>query len=215
MTGVFITFEGIEGSGKSTQINLLADRLRADGWQVVVTREPGGTPAGQALRKILLDPATGSLDSLTELLLFSAARRELVSKIIAPAVSAGQIVLCDRFADSTVAYQGYGRGMDISSIKSITQMVCGDAWPDKTIILDLPVEDGLKRASARFAVEGHAEARFEYEGVKFHIRVREGFQKIAQAEPERVTLIGATGDVEDVALSVYESVKRILPARNA
>ncbi len=215
MKSMFITFEGIEGSGKSTQINLLAEKLRVLGHYVITTREPGGTEVGTAIRKILLDPDTGTLDSMTELLLFSAARRELVDKVIAPALEAGGIVICDRFADSTLAYQGYGRGMEHMTINKITETVCGEIWPNRTIILDLPVDEGLSRANHRMMDEGRGEARFEDETIEFHTRVREGFLKISESDSERVKVIDATASQEIVHNKIFEALKDALPRRKA
>lgn len=207
MKGVFITFEGIEGSGKSTQIKLLADRLESIGKDVLVTREPGGTPKGTMIRKILLNPETGVLDPMTELLLFSAARRELVATVLYPALKLGAVVLCDRFADSTMAYQGYGRGMNRDLIRGLNKTVCGGIWPIRTIVLDLPVEAGLVRANRRFATAGLAESRFENERLDFHERVRRGFLALAEAEPARFAVINGASPKEEVRENIWDAVK--------
>ncbi|VAX23626.1 Thymidylate kinase [hydrothermal vent metagenome] len=204
--GGFITFEGTEGCGKSVQIWTLAEKLRSEGHDVILTREPGGTETGTDIRKILLRPETGHIDPVTELLLFSAARREIVTQIIAPAIKKGSIVLCDRFADSTVAYQGSARGMDLTLIDEMIRLACGDVWPDMTLILDLPVEEGLKRADKRIEGEGTCEARFEAESLAFHHKVREGFMKIAEKDPARVKLINAVGTIDEVHVRVYKAV---------
>jgi len=209
--GVFVTFEGVEGSGKSTQIRLLADGLKKAGYTVTVTREPGGTTPGEALRKIALDPGTGDLDPLTELLIFSAARRELVSRVIVPALRAGHAVLCDRFADSTTAYQGYARGLNLAMMEQLSRNVTQGAWPDRTIVLDVDVEEGLTRAVTRMAMQGSsAEARFEGEGLAFHSRVREGYLEIARGDPQRVKII-KPGTVSAVQMDVFASVSSLFP----
>lgn len=209
--GVFVTFEGVEGSGKSTQIRLLADGLKKAGYAVTVTREPGGTTPGEALRKIALDTATGNLDPLTELLIFSAARRELVSRVIVPALKAGHAVLCDRFADSTTAYQGYARGLDLVMMDQLRHNVTDGAWPDRTIVLDMDVEEGLTRSVTRMAVQGVSdEARFEEESLTFHLRVREGYIEIASKDPQRVKII-KPGTVDEVRKAVFASVSDLFP----
>ena len=209
--GVFVTFEGVEGSGKSTQIRLLADGLKKAGYTVTVTREPGGTTPGEALRKIALDPHTGTLDPLTELFIFAAARRELISRVITPALGAGHAVLLDRFADSTTAYQGYARGLDMEMMEQINRHVTEGAWPDRTLVLDVDVEDGLTRAVTRMAVEGSTtEARFEGEGLAFHKRVRDGYLEIAKKDPQRVKIINP-GTVSAVQRAVFSSVADLFP----
>lgn len=209
--GLFITFEGVEGSGKSTQIRLLADALKKAGYAVTCIREPGGTTTGEALRKIILDPHTGGLDPLTELLIFSAARRELISRVITPSLMQGDIVLCDRYADSTMAYQGYGRGLDIGMIEQLNRYVTEGAIPDRTLILDLNVEDGLTRSVTRMAMEGStAESRFEEEGIAFHLRVSNGYKEIARKNPQRVKVVDP-GSVEEVRRRVFESVSDMFP----
>lgn len=211
MSGIFITLEGVEGCGKSTQIELLNAKLRDAGAKTLVTREPGGTEAGAAIRKILLDPATGKLDPLTELMLFSAARRELVQKVIRPALDEGRVVICDRFADSTTAYQGHARGMDPARVEGMAREVCGGVWPDRTIVLDIPVEEGLKRAIGRNDISANNESRFEEESLAFHKRVRQGFLKIAEAEPDRVKVIDASGTIEQVHRAALAAVRDIVP----
>jgi len=167
LKGILITFEGVEGSGKSTQITLLSGRLKQMGLQVVVTREPGGTSVGSAIRKIALDPKTGALNPMTELMLFASARAELVGEVIRPALESGAVVLCDRFADSTTAYQGYARGMNMKIVEQINRYSSSDIWPDRTIVLDLNPAVGLARTVERMKTEGDSEARFENEGVGF------------------------------------------------
>lgn len=214
MKGFLVTFEGIEGSGKSTQIKLLAERLRAAGHDVELAREPGGTPAGDAIRSILLSPATGELDPVTELLLFSAARRELARRVIAPAITAGRIVLVDRFADSTMAYQGCARGLDRELINVMTNIVLGGVRPDLTIILDMPAEEGLARANGRISSEGSGEARFEKESLEFHRRVRSGYLDIARSDPGRVRVVEAMGEPERIHEEIFGMVQAILPGED-
>lgn len=204
--GILITFEGMEGSGKTTHAALLAERLRGMGRDPLLTREPGGTQLGQRVREILLDPRTGALDPLTELLLFSAARRELVTQVIAPALAEGRVVLCDRYADSTRAYQGHGRGVDRDLIGRVASLVIAGATPARTLLFDLPPEEGLARAINRNAREGGHETRFENELLDFHRRVRDGFLAIARAEPDRVAVIDAAAPVEQVKEAVFAAV---------
>lgn len=200
--GRFITFEGGEGAGKSTQIRLLADRLTRDSHDVVVTREPGGSPGAEAIRKLLVEGEPGRWDGITEAFLFAAARHDHVERTIRPALARGAWVLCDRFTDSTVAYQGYGAGIDVGLIRRLGAEACGDISPDLTLILDLPVEAGLARAAARTG----GEDRFERKGLEFHKRLREGFLAIAKAEPERCTVIDATPEPEIVAQEILKVV---------
>ncbi len=210
MGRLFITFEGVEGSGKSTQIYLLKERLEADGHEVVATREPGGTWLGAQIRKIALDSSTGELSPITELLLFSAARSEIVSRVIKPALYQGKVVLCDRFADSTLAYQGSGRGVDERTIRNMIELVCGDLSPDLTILLDMPVTEGLKRSKERLAKESVNEGRFEQEERKFHERVRARFLEIARTFPERVKVIDANGTREEIGARIFEEAQKAL-----
>ncbi len=195
MPGVFISFEGIEGCGKSTQIQLLADTLRAQNQEVLVTREPGGTALGQILRKLLLAPAT-PLAPGTEVLLLLADRAQHIQEVIAPALNAQQIVLCDRFLDSTIAYQGYGRQIDLSFLAQLNTFTCACYMPVLTFLLDVPVTEGLRRAQKR---RGNETAdHFEAESIAFHERVREGFLSIARAESQRVSVHDSTRPLDIV-----------------
>jgi len=212
LRGSFIVFEGCEGSGKSTQIRLLAERLESMGYSVVTTREPGGTPAGSAIRQILLSPETGALDPMTELLLFLSARRELVKNVVVPALEKGEIVLCDRFSDSTMAYQGYGRGLDKKFVSDLNSTVLEGLKPDRVVVLDLPVEEGLGRANGRMMGEGRGEARFEDEDIEFHKRVRDGFLKIAAAEPDRIKVVDAASAIGEVSANVFKAIEDSIPA---
>ena len=204
--GLFITFEGGEGSGKSTQIKRLAAALSADGRAVVQTREPGGSPGAEAIRALLVTGDPDRWDGMTEALLHYAARRDHVERTVKPALEAGSIVLCDRFADSTMAYQGYGHGLGRDTVAHIHDVTLGSFKPDLTLILDLPVEEGLKRAAGR----GGDERRYEDMDVAFHERLRAGFKEIAAAEPERCRIVDATGSEDDVALRVNDAIAAVL-----
>lgn len=202
MSGVFITFEGIEGCGKSTQLALLAAALRQRGRRVTATREPGGTRAGEAIRTLLTDASAPELHPLTELLLYLADRVQHVREIVKPALAGHHVVLCDRFSDSTVAYQGHGRGGDISRIRRLDEIARDGCWPDLTFLLDCPVALGLQRARARATVPEGAD-RLEREPEAFHERVHAGFLELARAEPDRIVVI-------DSRLPLRENGDRIL-----
>jgi dTMP kinase len=210
MTGTFITFEGIEGSGKSTQIALLANYLTARGIRNVLTREPGGTLIGDQVRKILLDPANRSLDPAAELLLYAASRAQHLSEIILPALANGMTVLCDRFSDATLAYQGYGRGLDIDMIRSLDRIVTTGMRPDLTILFDIEATMGIARARGRNNCLGlEAEARFENEELAFHDRVRKGYLTLVAQEPDRIRVV----DVSGTSDAVQEQVRKIIDER--
>jgi dTMP kinase len=198
--GRFITFEGGEGSGKSTQIARLAETLRADGRDVVVTREPGGSPVGERIRGILLDPDV-TLDAVTQAFLFSAARRDHVVTLIAPALARGAVVISDRFADSTRAYQQAAGDVPASLVETVTGAAIGDTVPDLTIILDIPPMLGLKRAAARRTGMARADL-FEAADLSFHERVRQGFLDIAIREPQRCAVVDADREVDAIARDV-------------
>lgn len=201
--GVFISFEGGEGSGKSTQIALLAERLRTAGADVVSVREPGGTLVGDRVRDLLLDPAHTGLDPRAELLLYEASRAALVAEVIRPALDRGSLVLCDRFFDSTTAYQGAGRGLDAEMVHALNAYAAADAIPDVTLLLDIDPVIGLERAT------GEGADRLEAEDVAFHERVRQGFLALAAAEPARFVVIAA-----DAAPAVIaERIRLALGAR--
>jgi dTMP kinase len=218
---VFVTFEGGEGAGKSTQVQLLRQHLEAGGRRVVQLREPGGTPLGEELRKLLLN--SQSLSPRTELMLFLAARSELVHKVIKPALSSGIDVISDRFIDSTVAYQGYGRGLDRRLIDSLNAAVVEGCLPDVTVLLDIDPEAGLARASADSsgdAIEGHWQQGLAFEAQRpgdgkrvggrdraFHRRVRKGYLEIAKSQPNRWLVLDATLPVDDLAAVVAERVE--------
>jgi dTMP kinase len=207
---MFITFEGIEGSGKSTQIALLANYLSARGIRYVLTREPGGTSIGDQVRKILLDPANRSLDPTAELLLYAASRAQHLREIILPALANSMVVLCDRFSDATLAYQGYGRQLDIDMIRSLDRIVTTGMRPDLTILFDLEAAMGIARARGRNNSLGlEAEARFENEELVFHDRVRQGYLKLVAQEPDRLRIVDASGTSE----AVQEQVRQIVDER--
>lgn len=196
MNGTFVTFEGTEGTGKSTQVALLAAALTAGGARVVVTREPGGTAFGARLRSILLDPAAGNLDPYAELFCYLADRAQHVREVIAPALAAGAVVICDRFADATLAYQGDGRGLDPGVIAAANERATGGLRPDLTLLLDLErVEEGVARARRRQAGDGSSgvEDRFEREEDAFHRRVRGGYLRLAREAPGRIVVVAVDG----------------------
>lgn len=190
---MFITYEGIEGSGKSTQIKLLADYLEGMGKNVVVTREPGGSHLGRGLRSILLDCRQSKIVDRAELCLFLADRAQHIEEVIGPALEAGNVVLCDRFVDSTIAYQGYGRGMNIEELWILNRLVAGPLLPHLTFLLNLPVHTGLARAGLRNQQEGTviSEGRFDAESLVFHNRVQDGYLKLAESDPGRIKVIDA------------------------
>jgi dTMP kinase len=194
----FITFEGGEGGGKSTQLRILADGLRGVGQDVVTTREPGGAPGAEEIRKLLVEGEPGRWAGEAEALLHFAARAEHLDKVIRPALKAGKWVLCDRFADSTIAYQGYGQGVDRDWLLQLRHRVVAATEPGLTLVLDLPVETGLSRAVAQ--------QRYERMGSAFHARLRDGFLALAREEPERCVVINAARNIEFVAADVKAAV---------
>lgn len=199
--GLFITFEGADGCGKTTQLMLLAKYLKSKGLEVVVTREPGARGLGEKIREILLN-YDGEVSSQAEAFLFLADRAQHIDVIVNPAVESGKIVLCDRHTDSTVAYQGYGRGLDIDRIKMLNNLATGDRRPDLTIVFDIDVETSMARV-------GNEKDRMESAGAEFFNRVRNGYLKIAELEPERVKVLNATKSVEDIhkeVVALYESL---------
>jgi len=206
--GRFITLEGGEGAGKSTQIARLADWLTARGREVVTTREPGGSPGAEMIRKLLVEGPAERWDGTTEALLHYAARRDHLRLTVWPALKRGVWVISDRFADSTRAYQGYGHGLDLAMLARLQDVAIGTFRPDLTLILDLPIETGLARAAARRG----AETRYESLPRDFHERVHDGFGEIAKAEPERCTVIDASGDIEAIAAAVARVVAERLGA---
>ena len=203
MAGKFITLEGGEGAGKSTQVSRLAARLERAGHTVCITREPGGAPGAEAIRELLVTGDPERWDAATETLLHYAARRSHLTDTIRPTLARGEWVVCDRFADSTLAYQGYVGGVDKGFISEIYAQVVGDLTPDLTLILDLPPEVGLARAQAR----GEGEDRYERMGLNFHQRLRAAYLEIAVKEPERCMVVDADGDIETVAARITSAVE--------
>ena len=205
--GRFITFEGPEGAGKTTQAARLEATLRARGLRVVATREPGGTALGERIREVLLAPSGEAIDPLADALLFNAARRQLVAEVIEPALAAGTTVICARFADSTRAYQGYGGGLPLAELDRLEAEATGGLRPDRTILLDLPVEIGLARKAP------DDRTRFETSfDLSFHQRVRNGFMAMAAAEATRFVVIDASGDPDDIARRALRAVDPLFPA---
>jgi dTMP kinase len=206
--GRFITFEGGEGAGKSTQVQRLAARLKAGGHEVVTTREPGGSPGAESIRDLVLRGDADRWSPLTETLLMYASRRDHIERVIRPALARGAWVICDRFADSTRAYQGAAGGVDPVFITALETYILEATRPDLTLVFDLPAETGLERAHARAG----AEMRFESKGMAFHERLRAGFQAIAAAEPDRCAVIDATATMDGVEAAVWAAVEARLAA---
>lgn len=216
MSGLFISFEGGEGSGKTTQINKLAQALTDKGRKVVTTREPGGTPEGDSVRDLIVQRDGGDWSPLAETLLLFAARTMHVEKTIAPALENDKIVITDRFTDSTTAYQGYGRGLPLEKIKQIETMVLDGLKPDITIILDIKPEEGLKRSEDRLSSEElsfrQTEDKFERMDLEFHNKLRDGFLDIAKNDPERCHVLDATMSVDDLSAAIEKIVMERLGA---
>ena len=211
MAAAFITFEGIEGCGKTTQAARSAEFLRQSGMEVILTREPGGTRIGDAIREILLSPKNGEMDPVTELLLYFASRAQHVAEVILPALEAGKVVLCDRFSDATTAYQGYGRGLPLDTIERINTEATGGLAPDLTLLFDLEPEVGLDRVGKRAAASGGGSGdRLEQEELDFHRRVRSGYLEIARREPDRVILVDASPPEAEVAEDVIRVLQEML-----
>ena len=191
---LFITFEGIEGCGKTTQIGLLTSFLKNIHRSFLLTREPGGTGVGERIRQILLSPENVGIEPMAELFLYAAARVQHFRQVIAPALREGKIVICDRFMDATTVYQGFGRGLDLSWIEEIHARTMENVKPDLTFLLDLPVEEGLRRALKRMEKHSVREDRFEKEALDFHQRVREGYLILARREPQRIIVLDGMKD---------------------
>lgn len=211
MRGKFITLEGPEGSGKTTQASLLVERLKKLGREVLYAREPGGTPTGEAIRQILqYDKAGEPICPETEVLLFAASRAQLVRHVIIPALNRGTIVICDRFADSTTAYQGYGRGFPIDQMLAINQFAIDGAVPDVTLLLDVEVTLGFQRIAQRHKTSSSTWDRIEREEKAFHEKVRNGYLELSQRWPERFRVIDARGDTQDVERDIWRIVENVL-----
>jgi dTMP kinase len=208
--GLFITFEGGEGSGKTTQIKGLLAHLRATGRDAVETRDPGGTPIGKQIRGLLLDPRNAGMATAAELLLYEASRAQVVHEVIRPALAGGCTVLCDRFTDSTVAYQGYGRGLDLDLIAQLNALATEGLRPDLTVLLDLDPTVGLARAAQRVAQQQSRHDRIEEEVLTFHQRVRAGYRAVAAAEPERVMVLDASRGVAEIGGDIRRRVDGLL-----
>jgi dTMP kinase len=213
VTGTFITFEGIDGSGKSTQLRLLTNYLKSSGCDLLVTREPGGTPLGLRLRAALLD-AQEQVDPLTELLVFAADRAQHVRRLLRPSLEAGRVVISDRYADATVAYQGAGRGFPPELITKIVDLATAGLKPDLTLLFDLRVEVCLDRTRRRTEGKNRGD-RLDAENAEFHSRVRDEYLRIAAAEPERVKIIDSSGPIDVTHQQVREIVTSFLKSRNA
>ena len=204
----FITFEGIEGCGKTTQIRMACDFLKEKRVPVMMTEEPGGAPLGKHIRKLLLNLGDCRIDARAELLLFAAARAQHVQEVILPALAANQVVLCDRFSDATLAYQGFGRGLNLEFIRGLNEFSTVALKPDRTLLFDLPVEVGLGRAIERIAkLQGALrEDRFEQEDLAFHQKIREGYLSLAKDEPERFRIIDASQDAQTIRQEVCKMI---------
>lgn len=210
--GVFITFEGIEGSGKTTQVQKLDRLIRATGQNCVLTREPGGTAFGDRVRAILLDPQEEGMDPRAELLLYAASRRQHVVELIRPSLERGAIVLCDRFTDASLAYQGFGRQLELDRLRAINDWATEGTYPDVTIIFDVPEAVGLERAKSRNREKDlQRESRLEGEDMRFHRRVREGYLALSKEDPRRYVVIDAAGSVDDVFQRTVAELGKRLP----
>ncbi|MCM0084341.1 dTMP kinase [Geomonas sp. Red32] len=208
----FITFEGVEGCGKTTQLKRLKERIEEAGERVTATREPGGSPVADKIRAILLDAENRDMVPLAELLLYAAARAQHVQEVIAPALERGDIVLCDRFTDATMAYQGYGRELNLETIGQLNELATGGLQPQLTVLIDCPVEVGLTRALARIeSTTGAREERFELESVRFHERVRDGYLRLAATYPDRFVVVDGSGSVEQTEVVLVSAIASRLP----
>lgn len=204
--GRFITFEGIDGCGKTTQLRMLAQWLRDHGRDVIETVEPGGTSIGRQIRKILLDPASADIQPRAELLLYFASRAQNVDEVIRPALDGGRTVLCDRFTDSTLVYQGCGRGLDSEVVHDLDRIACRGLRPDVTILIDIDLETSLARAKRRNERTGPSESRIDDESATFHERVRRGYLALAKAEPDRIVVIDGTAGIGEVGHRIREAL---------
>lgn len=208
--GRFISFEGVDGSGKTTQLERLTARLRAAGRDPVLAQEPGGTRVGREIRRLLLDKASSDLRAIPELLLYFASRAQNIAEVIEPALAAGRIVLADRFTDATVAYQGYGRQLGEDVVRAIERIACGEIRPDRTLWLDIDPREGVRRALAAKSGDAVDETRFERENLAFYERVRRGYEAIAAAEPDRFVRIDAAGTADEVEAAVRAALTPVI-----
>ena len=204
--GLFITFEGLDGSGKTTQMRRLAKRLRARGHVVLETVEPGGTEIGGKIRQVLLDAANQELSPTAELLLYFASRAQNVDERIGPALRRGEIVLADRFTDSTLVYQGCGRGLGAETVLALDRVACRGLKPDLTLLVDIDVETSLARARARNAAQPAGETRMDEQSLEFHRKVYEAYQALAAGEPERIRRIDGRAAIEEIELAIWDMV---------
>jgi dTMP kinase len=207
---MFITFEGIDFSGKTTQAGLAVERLRSGGHQVLFVREPGGTGLSERIRSILLEKAHLAIDPVSELLLFNAARAQLVQEVIRPALSAGTIVVCDRFYDSTTAYQGYGRSLPLDAVKAVNAFASGGTAPDLTLFVDVDPEE-IRRRKMK---DGHTPDRMEQSGEEFYAKVVRGYREIARAEPSRVAVVSGDGTIEQTHGAIWAHIEQRLKTRD-
>lgn len=205
---LFITFEGVDGSGKTTQMRLVAGKLREAGHEVVETVEPGGTEVGKQIRRILLDPANAELHARAELLLYFASRAQNVEQIIRPALASGALVLCDRWTDSTLVYQGCGRGLETEPILQLDALACRGLTPELTVLIDIDSATSRARAAMRNRNTGSEETRIDDESAAFHDRVRDGYHALARANRQRIAVVDGSGSVEEVTGRVWKEVSR-------
>ena len=214
MKGLLVSFEGSEGCGKSTQISLLADRLRTLGHAVKLVREPGGTPIGEEIRHTLKhSSANHAMTAEAELLLMNASRAQLVREVIRPALAAGEIVLCDRFYDSTTAYQGHGRGLDLAQVQTVIDFAVGETRPALTLLLQAPLAVSQERLASRQSTLPFVRDRIEEADQGFFERVKQGYRAIADAEPKRVKVINAVGSIEAMNAEIWQAIAPLLPSR--
>ena len=205
--GIFITFEGMDGSGKTTQMHRLAERLRSQGRTVTETVEPGGPPISQKIRRILLDSANQELSPTTEILLYFASRAQNVDQWILPALGRGEIVLSDRFTDSSLVYQGVGRGLGILTVNDLERIACRGLKPDLTILVDVDAEASLARARSRNQAEPHCETRMDDQAIEFHLKVHAAYHALAQAEPERVKMVNGRAGMDEIEREVWSVIE--------
>jgi dTMP kinase len=210
---LFITFEGLDGSGKTTQIQLLAAYLREQGYSVLQTREPGGTDIGNQIREVLHALKNEGMHPRTELLLYTASRAQLVAEVIRPRLAAGEIILSDRYIDSTLAYQGYGRGLDLNTLRQILDFATEGLKPDVTVYLDISAEGGLERRQ-KAASQGEEWNRLDALALEFHQRVHAGYKTLIQADPQRWLVVEAKGDIDDIQQRIRARLSPLLTGRN-
>ncbi|MDE6760868.1 MAG: dTMP kinase [Lachnospiraceae bacterium] len=203
MEGIFITMEGPDGSGKTTQIDLLKKYLESRGYDIVIAREPGGTVIGEAIREIILNPEYREMSHMTELLLYASARAQLVNQVIKPALLSGKAVICDRFVESSAVYQGIGRGLGVDTVYEINNYALGEVKPELTIFMDLDAADGIRRKKSQTDLD-----RMELEDLSFHKRVVEGYRQLAQLYPERIFPVDATLPIEEIHSMIVNEVKK-------